>query len=71
LKERKQVVFSKNETISKRWIVTNNRFTSYALDFAKCSGLNLLSWDYPKDNNLKTKNDIDCLYPVTGLPTLS
>ncbi|WP_016989995.1 hypothetical protein [Flavobacterium sp. ACAM 123] len=71
MKERKQVVFSKNETISKRWIVTNNRFTSDALDFAKCSGLNLLSWDYPKDNNLKTKNDIDCLYPVTGLTTLS
>jgi hypothetical protein len=25
----------------------------------------------PKDNNLKTKNDIDCLYPVTCLTTLS
>jgi hypothetical protein len=33
--------------------------------------MNLLSWDYPKDNNLKTKNDIDCLYPVTCLTTLS
>ena len=71
LKERKQIVFSKNETISKCWIVTNNRFTSDAVDFAKCSGMNLLSWDYPKGNNLKTKNDIDCLYPVTCLTTLS
>jgi ubiquinone biosynthesis protein COQ9 len=71
LKERKQIVFSKNEIISKCWIVTNNRFTSDAIAFAKCSGMNLLSWDYPKDNNLKTKNDIDCLYPVTCLTTLS
>jgi hypothetical protein len=70
LKERKQIVFSKNEIISKCWIVTN-RFTSDAIAFAKCSGMNLLSWDYPKDNNLKTKNDIDCLYPVTCLTTLS
>jgi hypothetical protein len=54
LKERKQIVFSKNEIISKCWIVTNNRFTSDAIAFAKCSGMNL-SWDYPKDNNLKTK----------------
>jgi hypothetical protein len=71
LKVRKQIVFSKNEIISTCWIVTNNRFTSDAIDFAKCSGMNLLSWDYPKDNNLKTKNDIDCLYPVTCLTTLS
>jgi hypothetical protein len=54
LKERKQIVFSKNEIISKCWIVTNNRFTSDAIAL-KCSGMNLLSWDYPKDNNLKTK----------------
>jgi hypothetical protein len=31
LKERKQIVFSKNEIISKCWIVTNNRFTSDAI----------------------------------------
>lgn len=71
LKEKQHVIFSLKDTVSKCWIATNNRFTSDAIDFAKCSGLNLLSWDYPKDNNLKTKNDIDCLYPVTCLTTLS
>jgi hypothetical protein len=34
-------------------------------------GDEFIKWDYPKDNNLKTKNDIDCLYPVTCLTTLS
>ncbi len=71
LKEKQHVVFSLKDTISKCWIATNNRFTSDAIDFAKCAGLNLLSWDYPKNNSLKTKNDIDSLYPVTCLTTLS
>ncbi len=71
LKVNKQHVFEKNEAISKCWIVTNNRFTADAITFAECSGLNLLSWDYPKKNNLKDKNDNDLLYPVTCLTTLS
>jgi hypothetical protein len=64
-------VFVRNETISKCWIVTNNRFTVDAINFSKCVGLNLLSWNYPEKNNLKTKNDNDLLYPVTCLTTLS
>lgn len=71
LKEKKHTIFSGKESISKCWIVTNNRFTSDAIDFAKCSGLSLLSWNYPDNNNLKTKNDNNFLYPVTCLTTLS
>ena len=71
LKEKKHAIFSGKESISKCWIVTNNRFTSDAIDFAKCSGLSLLSWNYPDNNNLKTKNDNNFLYPVTCLTTLS
>ena len=71
LKEKKHAIFSGKESISKCWIATNNRFTSDAIDFAKCSGLSLLSWNYPDNNNLKTKNDNNFLYPVTCLTTLS
>lgn len=71
LKEKKHRIFSGVESISKCWIVTNNRFTSDAIAFAKCSGLNLLSWNYPENNNLKTKNDNNFLYPITCLNTLS
>jgi hypothetical protein len=71
LNERKHTIFSGKESISKCWIATNNRFTSDAIDFAKCSGLSLLSWNYPEKNNLKTKNDDNFLYPVTCLTTLS
>ena len=71
LKDRNHMIFSKKDIITKCWISTNNRFTGDAIAFAKCSGINLLSWDYPKNNSLKTKNDTDCLYPVTCLTTLS
>jgi hypothetical protein len=71
LKDNRHAIYTRNDTISKCWIVTNNRFTADAIAFAKCSKLNLLSWNYPENNNLKTKNDTHHLYPVTCLTTLS
>jgi hypothetical protein len=71
LKDKRHSIFSNNDFISNCWIVTNNRFTADAIRFAKCSNLNLLSWDYPEKNNLKTRIDNCQLYPVTCLTTLS
>jgi len=71
LKDRHFDIFSSKDKISTCWIVTSSRFSSDAIDFALCSGLNLLGWDYPKNNNLKTKNDSNYLYPITCLTTLS
>lgn len=71
LKNKQFSIFSKKDTITSCWIITNNRFTLDAITFGNCSGLNLLSWDYPKNNNLKTKNDKNQLYPITCLTTLS
>lgn len=47
------------------WVVTNTRFTADALTYGKCSGLYLLSWDYPRDNGLKDRIDRLGLYPIT------
>lgn len=52
------------------WLVTNTRFTSDAIDYGKCVGLHLLSWDYPKNNGLKENVDKYFLYPITTLTTL-
>ncbi len=71
LKERRHSVFAENDVISECWIVTNNRFTLDAMTFGTCSGLNLLSWDYPVNNNLRTKNENNNLYPITCLTTLT
>ncbi len=71
LKDRNHPIFSKSDKISSCWIVTNNRFTSDAMDFANCSGLKLLSWDYPPKFSLRKKIDEDHLYPITCLTTLT
>lgn len=71
LKDRSHRIFTKNDKISGCWIVTNNRFTSDALAFAKCSGLQLLSWDYPENNSLRKQIDCNHLYPVTCITTLT
>ncbi|PKV48280.1 ATP cone domain-containing protein [Aquimarina sp. MAR_2010_214] len=47
------------------WVVTNTRFTKDAIQYGKCAGLYLLSWDYPKDNSLKDRVDRLGLYPIT------
>lgn len=71
LKAKSQTIFSNSETINSCIIVTNNRFTKDAQDFANCSGISLLSWDYPQNNNIKNKIDKGALYPITCLTTLS
>ncbi|SMO95340.1 Restriction endonuclease [Flavobacterium nitrogenifigens] len=71
LKAKKHIIFSNSEVISSCIIATNNRFTKDAQDFANCSGISLLSWDYPPEHNLKNKIDKGALYPITCLTTLS
>ncbi|MCF6128308.1 restriction endonuclease [Flavobacterium sp. AS60] len=71
LKDRNHAIFTKNDKISSCWIVTNNRFTSDAMAFATCSGLKLLSWDYPSKFCLRQKIDQEHLYPITCLTTLT
>lgn len=71
LKANQHRIFSSADKISNCKIVTNNRFTTDAVTFAECSGLELLSWDYPPTDSLSTKIDNKGLYPVTCMTTLS
>jgi hypothetical protein len=71
LKGREFQLFKSNYSIQNCWITTNNRFSEEALKFAVCSKLSLLSWDYPKGNSLKNKIDLNNIYPVTCLTTLT
>lgn len=64
-------VFDEKEHINKCLIVTNNRFSEDAVRFALCSGIELLSWDFPKNNNLRNRIDNIHFYPITCLTTLS
>lgn len=52
-------------------VVTNTRFTSDAEAYGKCSGLFLMSWDYPIGNSLKDIIDRERIFPVTSLSNLT
>ena len=51
----------------KGMIVTNTRFSSDAVDFARCAGLKLVSWDYPEGGCLRDWIDRAGFHPITCL----
>ena len=53
------------------WVVTNARFSSDSLEYSRCKGIELLGWDYPKDNALKDILEREKIYPVTILKHLN
>lgn len=57
--------------INEFWLITNTKFTSTAENYGRCSGLKMLSWDYPKKNNLHDRIQRSGVYPITVLQNLS
>lgn len=53
------------------WLITNTKFTSTAQNYGNCVGLNMLSWDYPKNNNLHDRIQRAGVYPVTVLQSIN
>lgn len=50
-------------------IVTNSKFTDEALRYSSCKKMELLGWNYPKDEGLEDMVEAKKLYPVTILPS--
>ncbi len=53
------------------WLITNTKFTSSAEKYGACTGLKLLSWDYPRHNNLHDRIQRAGVYPISVLSNLS
>lgn len=53
------------------WVVTNTRFTEDAVNYGKCAGLHLVSWDYPSQGSLRERIDVSGLHPITVLQSIS
>lgn len=52
------------------WVVTNTKFTDAAIQYAKCRGIRLTGWNYPRGSSLEDVIADKKLYPVTVLPSL-
>lgn len=57
--------------IERGLLVTNTKFTTEAIAYAECAGVELLGWGYPIGNSLFMKMNRASVYPITILTTLS
>lgn len=57
--------------LHKGGLYTNTRFTTDAIQYGKCAGLLMTSWDYPKGNGLKDRIDKSGFHPLTALTTVT
>ncbi|MCF7816052.1 MAG: ATPase [Candidatus Pacebacteria bacterium] len=53
------------------YVITNTKFTKAAIDYAACTGIKLLSWDYPSHDSLHSKIEKYSIYPITVLTHLT
>jgi len=57
--------------IDRGLLITNTKFTSEAIAYAECAGVELLGWGYPVNDNLFMRMSRARVYPVTTLTGLS
>ena len=58
-------------SIKEFWLITNTKFTKTAEEYANCVGVPLLSWDYPRQNNLHDRIQRSKVYPITVMQSLT
>ncbi|MFO8129529.1 MAG: ATP cone domain-containing protein [Bacteroidales bacterium] len=52
-------------------LITNTRFTSDAVQYGKCTGMKLISWDYPGGKGLRDWIDRAGFHPITAMKSLT
>lgn len=58
-------------SISEFWLLTNTKFTTEAIEYGRCVGLSMISWNYPTRGNLADLVEETAIFPVTCLTTLT
>jgi len=53
------------------WVITNTKFTTEAIKYANCIGIELLGWGYPNKGNIADIIAKYDLFPITVLTTLN
>lgn len=60
-----------HKKLDEGWLITNTKFTDKAIQYAECSGVRLMGWNYPTKGNLHQLIEETNLHPITSLTTLS
>jgi hypothetical protein len=61
----------KERKMTKGMLITNTNFSSTAIQYGECAHLNMVGWNYPRNNNLHQVIENLKLVPITVLTTLS
>ncbi|HQU07836.1 MAG: hypothetical protein B7X04_01130 [Parcubacteria group bacterium 21-54-25] len=56
--------------VERGFLVTNTKFTSEAIVYARCAGIELIGWGYPEHGNLYERMCTTRVYPITTLTRL-
>jgi hypothetical protein len=57
--------------LTETWLITNTKITQDALDYALCSSMKVISWDYPQKGSFRELIEKHNLYPITTFAGLS
>ena len=71
LKTSKSIFKKHKHPVSEGLLVSNTKFTSTAINYAKCAGVQIMGWGYPEERNLQTLIKEVNAHPVTCLPSIS
>jgi len=63
--------FGKKRKVNENWLITNTKFTSSAIQYGSCAGINMISWNYPAKGNLQDIIEDSDLHPITSIQSLS
>lgn len=58
-------------SVHESWIITNTKTTIDANNYAHCSGMKIISWDYPAGNSLREMIERSGLHPITMVTSLA
>lgn len=61
----------RNQNFKQAWLITNTKVTQDALNYAICSNMKVMSWNYPENESLRDLIEKLNLHPITTLTTLS
>ena len=53
------------------WLITNTKFSTQAVKYAKCRNMKLVGWNYPREGNLQDMILESGLHPITVLESIS
>ncbi len=57
--------------LAKGMLITNTKFSTTAIQYGECAGLNMVGWNYPQGKNLHHMIEGNNLVPITALFSLT